>query len=118
MMEEIVEALTRPLTEEEQAIIRFDRSTPRYVEADSEEELHRLFMENRWTDYLPIMLPTEERVEAMLSATSHAPDEVVGRMRPTSTREAWEYTVEKVAVNAVMAGAAAAPPAPRPIWSL
>jgi hypothetical protein len=30
---------------------------------------------------------------------------VVGRMRPTSTREAWEYTVEKVAVNAVMAGA-------------
>jgi len=105
VMEEIVEALTRPLTEEEQAIIRFDRSTPRYVEADSEEELHRLFMENRWTDYLPIMLPTEERVEAMLSATSHAPDEVVGRMRPTSTREAWEYTVEKVAVNAVMAGA-------------
>ena len=41
----------------------------------------------------------------MLAGTSHAPDEVVGRMRPTSTREAWEYTVEKVAVNAVMAGA-------------
>src|SRR3989442_4111269 len=32
-------------------------------------------------------------------------DEVVGRMRPTHFREAWEYTVEKVAVNAVMAGA-------------
>src|SRR5262249_10876219 len=29
----------------------------------------------------------------------------VGRMRPTHFREAWEYTVEKVAVNAVMAGA-------------
>ena len=41
----------------------------------------------------------------MLAATSHAPDEVVGQMRPTSTREAWEYTVEKVAVNAVMVGA-------------
>jgi hypothetical protein len=41
----------------------------------------------------------------MLAGTSHAPDEVVGHMRPTSTREAWEYTVEKVAVNAVMAGA-------------
>ena len=26
-------------------------------------------------------------------------------MRPTSFREFWEYTVEKVAVNAVMAGA-------------
>jgi hypothetical protein len=41
----------------------------------------------------------------MMAATRRAPDEIVGRMRPTSTREAWEYTVEKVAVNAVMAGA-------------
>ena len=41
----------------------------------------------------------------MLKGTSHKPDEVVGRMRPTSFREFWEYTVEKVAVNAVMAGA-------------
>src|SRR5206468_12000315 len=32
--------------------------------------------------------------------------EVVGHMRPTQFREYWEYTVEKVAVNAVMAGAA------------
>jgi len=37
--------------------------------------------------------------------TSHPSDEIVGRMRPTSFREFWEYTVEKVAVNAVMAGA-------------
>ena len=41
----------------------------------------------------------------MLKGTSHQPDKVVGRMRPTSFREFWEYTVEKVAVNAVMAGA-------------
>ena len=41
----------------------------------------------------------------MLAGTSREPNEVVGHMRPTSTREAWEYTVEKVAVNAVMAGA-------------
>src|SRR5437879_8575307 len=54
---------------------------------------------------LPIVLPTEARVAAMLAGTHRKPDGVVGRMRPTSTREAWEYTVEKVAVNAVMAGA-------------
>jgi hypothetical protein len=41
----------------------------------------------------------------MLAATRRAPDEVVGHMRPTHFREAWAYTVEKVAVNAVMAGA-------------
>jgi len=51
------------------------------------------------------VLPTDERVEAMLAGTSRDRDEVVGTMRPTHTREAWEFTVEKVAVNAVMAGA-------------
>lgn len=83
----------------------FERSTPRLIAPDTEENLQLLFMENGWTDFLPIILPTEERVAAMLKGTSHKPDEVVGRMRPTSFREFWEYTVEKVAVNAVMAGA-------------
>jgi hypothetical protein len=85
--------------------VEYDRSTPRLVAPDTEENLHRLFLDNRWTDCLPIVLPTEERVAAMLAGTHRKPDEVVGRMRPTHFREAWEYTVEKVAVNAVMAGA-------------
>ena len=37
----------------------WDRSTPRYVEADSEAEMHALFQERRYTDFLPIVLPTE-----------------------------------------------------------
>ena len=105
VMEEVIAALTEPLSEEDKRKVSFDRSTPRFVEPDTEENLHRLFIENRWTDMLPIVLPTEERVVEMLTGTSHQPDEVVGRMRPTGTREAWEFTVEKVAVNAVMAGA-------------
>lgn len=105
VMEEVIEALTRPIAEEEQGGVSFDRSTPRFVEPDTEENLQRLFLENHWTDGLPIVLPTEERVAAMLAHTSHRPDEVVGQMRPTAHREAWQYTVEKVAVNAVMAGA-------------
>jgi hypothetical protein len=44
-------------------------------------------------------------VKAMLAGTSRKPDEIVGKMQPTEFRVAWEYTVEKVAVNAVMAGA-------------
>ena len=106
-MEEVLDALTKPLTDEEQQQIRFDRSTPRLVGPGTEEDLHQLFLENNRTDKLPIVLPTEERVARMLTGTGHAPDKVVGRMRPTSTREAWEFTVEKVAVNAVMAGAKA-----------
>ncbi|HSB41987.1 MAG TPA: UGSC family (seleno)protein [Methylomirabilota bacterium] len=105
VMQEVVEGLTRPFTDAERGTVEFDRSTPRLVEPDTEENLHRLFLERDWTDKLPIVLPTEARVAAMLAATRRRPDEVVGRMRPTHFREAWEYTVEKVAVNAVMAGA-------------
>src|SRR5512132_3683428 len=105
VMQEVIEGLTTPFDGQGVGTIEYDRSTPRLVEADTEENLHHLFMESRWTDYLPIVLPTEERVAAMLTATRRKPDEVVGRMRPTHFREAWEYTVEKVAVNAVMAGA-------------
>ena len=83
----------------------FERTTPRLVEPDTEDNLQRLFLENNWTDKLPIVLPTEKRVAAMLAATSRKPDEIVGRMQPVEFRVAWEYTVEKVAVNAVMAGA-------------
>ncbi len=102
VMQEVIEGLTRapqPLAAD------FDRSTPRLVEPDTEENLHRLFLENHWTDTLPIVLPTEERVAEMLAHTSHAPDKVVGRLQATANRGEWELTVEKVAVNAVMAGA-------------
>ncbi|HEX7524868.1 MAG TPA: UGSC family (seleno)protein, partial [Gaiellaceae bacterium] len=104
-MEGVIAQLTRPLDEADLQGLTFDRETPRLLEPDTEENLLRLFEENRWTDFLPIVLPTEERVEAMLKGTSHAPDEVVGHLSPTQYREPWEFTVEKVAVNAVMAGA-------------
>ena len=104
-MQEVIEGLTRPLDSQDVRDSSFDRSTPRLLEADTEENLAALFEENHWTDYLPIILPTEERVEAMLRQTSHPRDEIIGRMRPTHFREYWAYDVEKVAVNAVMAGA-------------
>src|SRR5437588_3831351 len=88
-----------------QSTTAFEETIPRVLEPDTEDNLQRLFIENKWTDGLPIVLPTERRVAEMLSATSRKPDEVVGRMQPTEFRGKWEYTVEKVAVNAVMAGA-------------
>ena len=105
VMREVIEGLTAPFGEGELNETEFERSTPRLAGPAGEEDLNRLFQENGWTDYLPIILPTEERVKAMLARTSRRPDEVVGHMRPTDFREYWEYTVEKVAVNAVMAGA-------------
>ena len=104
-MQVVLNAIVTPLTEAETRQVRFDRTTPRFVDPNTEENLHQLFLEKNWTDKLPIILPTELRVADMLKGTSRNPNEVVGRMRPTAGREAWEYTVEKVAVNAVMAGA-------------
>ncbi|WP_281708331.1 UGSC family (seleno)protein [Phaeobacter italicus] len=105
VMQEIITALTEaPPPGDKQ--LKFDRSTPREVDfTGTEEELQAAFIERNWTDFLPIVIPTDKRVEAMLQGTSRKPDEVVGRMEPTKNRGQWEYTVEKVAVNAVMAGA-------------
>jgi len=106
IMEGVIDALTRPVppaAERKPEVPKPRRA--RLLEPDSEENLQRLFIENGWTDGLPIVLPTEERVADMLRGTSHPPDEVVGRMTITTLQEKLEYTVEKVAINAVMAGA-------------
>lgn len=105
-MQEVIGGLTGTLTAEDQAGETFELSaTPRLVPEDSEDNLHRLFLANKWTDTLPIVLPTEERVAAMLSGTHRQPDEMIGRMRGTAHGVPWAFNVEKVAVNAVMAGA-------------
>jgi hypothetical protein len=105
VMREVIEGLTRPVDDGELGPLEFDRSTPRLVAPGTATDLERLFLDNHWTDGLPIVLPTEERVAAMLAGSRRKPDELVGRMRSTHFREYWAYTVEKVAVNAVMAGA-------------
>ena len=101
----VLEGLTGGLTEEDRKGLSFDRSTPRLLERDTEENLNRLFSEKHWTDCMPVVLPTEERVAAMLRGTSQPPDKIVGQLNPASFRELWAFDVEKVAVNAVMAGA-------------
>ncbi len=105
-MQGVIEALTAPLTDEDLKGASFDREIPSLLEPDTEDNLQALFRQNRWTDMMPVVLPTAERLEAMLKGTSLPRDKVVGHMRPTVFREAWEFNVEKVAVNAVMAGAA------------
>jgi hypothetical protein len=64
------------------------------------EDEAEAFFERGWTDGLPVVPPTPARVLRMLEGTSRAADEVVALVGP----EFNECTVEKVAVNAVMAG--------------
>ena len=53
-----------------------------------------------WSDGLPLVPPTPERVVRMLTGTSRDPEEIVAVVPPDLV----ECTVEKVAINAVMAG--------------
>jgi hypothetical protein len=91
------EAAGRPARQEQKAerLLRLE---------GSEQELCEWLMEQGWTDGLPVIAPTPERVEAMLAGTPRDPKTVIGTIPPR-----WaELTVEKLAVNAVMAGCAPA----------
>ena len=105
MMQAIVDNFTLPLTADEKISGQPPNAKlePRLLPAATEDALQQLFKDNDWTDYNPIILPTEARVAAMLKGTSLPPDKVVSTLNwPGGNRE---MTVEKVAVCAVMAGA-------------
>ncbi len=106
MMQAFMDALTLPLTDHEKYKGPAPEPPPgasRFLGPDTEENLHQLFKELDYTDYLPIILPTEARVANMLKGTSHEPDEVIKTLDwPGGKRE---VTVERVATCAVMAGA-------------
>jgi hypothetical protein len=107
MMKEIIAGLTTPLSEEEKkGGIENVSAGPATYGPDTLDSLQKLFMNNGMTDYMPIIIPTEEKVEAMLKGTSHSPDEVMRKPVPGVGYESaqWGFTVRQVAVNAVMAG--------------
>jgi len=105
LMPEIISALTKPLTpDEEKSGTVIPRVGPQ-IFSGSHDELQDYYMNNGMTDFMPIILPTSEKVDAMLKSTSHSPDEQVGKMCPAKgAYPEWSYTVRNVAVNAVMAG--------------
>ena len=74
-------------------------SSRRIEVADAEDEMEMMFTRG-WTDGLPVVPPTEERVMRMLAGTTRAPSDVVATVPPDLV----DVTVEKVAVAAVMAG--------------
>jgi len=67
--------------------------------APLEDEFEAMFRRG-WSDGLPLVPPTEKRVLAMLAGTTRSPDEIVAVVPPDLV----PCSVEKVAVNAVMAG--------------
>jgi hypothetical protein len=82
--------------------VRFegDRLVARRIELGSIEDDIETAFDRGWTDGLPVVPPTAARVLRMLDGTRRAPGEVVAVVPPDLV----PATVEKVAINAVMAG--------------
>ena len=133
---EVFGALTDPLTEKEAKGYTHSINQDRILFEGTLEEAEEFYNQTEWIDILgapiarytaglPIVIPTEERVAAMLKGTSHKPDELITHQkehtqflfqnfenRPTEgkgspvlfTPVKRTATVEQVAVNAVMGG--------------
>ena len=72
----------------------------RKVEIGAYEDEMEAAFDREWSDGLPVVPPTEVRVYRMLQGTRRDPHEILGAMPP----DYQPCTVEKVAINAVMAG--------------
>lgn len=97
----IIEALTGTLTDHERSPMWSTEPLPRIAFKGSYEDVNRFFYRSGWTDGLPIVPPTEEAVKEMMAGTDLPPDLVVAKVIPRKGKA----TVEKIAINAVMAGA-------------
>ena len=140
LIEPVLDALTRPLTDKEKQTGDWAPTQPRILFEGTLEDAEEFYNQtiqiprllgapfSKYTDGLPVVIPTEQRVEKMLKGTSHKPDELIALQRDVHSRargafasveveavrkkgEIVEFmpmyrtaTVEQVAVNAVMAG--------------
>lgn len=100
IIDDIVAALTRPLTSEEESPTNVEIPLSGIVFKGDLVEVNNFLYKSGMAYGMPIMPPTEDAVKEMLTGTDLPPDHVVARIPPMMGKA----TVEKIAINAVMAG--------------
>jgi hypothetical protein len=130
----LIDALTKPLTAKEKKSGEWKVEEPRILFEGTMDKAEEFYAQTenieacldtpfcKYTDGLPVVIPTEERVKAMLTGTSHKPDELITIQKDSELSQgdmsvrrkkgdAVQFqpmmrnaTVEQVAVNAVMSG--------------
>ncbi len=70
------------------------------ITVDSIEKAYELVYERKWSDGIPVVLPTPKLVQEMLDYIKREPEEILGHVPPFNGAA----TIEKVAINAVMGG--------------
>ena len=93
-------AVEPEIAERLEAEARGDRMQARRIELGENEDVFEFMFERGLTDGLPVVPPTPERVAWMLTGTRRDPRDIVATVPPNLAPP----TIEKVAVNAVMAG--------------
>jgi hypothetical protein len=102
-IDDIIRALTQPRKE---VVKESSKETGAITMEGSDlfdifEKFNRYCLKERWGDGLPLIPPTREKVNWMLTGTDRAPGDKVVMARPSGRM----VTVEAVAINAVMSGA-------------
>ena len=96
-----VDHVIKNLTGEVASVVTVKDPDPNEIVFEgSFEDVNRLFLENGWSDGLPIIPPTKEKIAEFLAFTDLKPDHLIGKLLPDNRKA----TVWNVAVNGVMAG--------------
>ena len=96
-----LDAVVENLTADVAAAIASDEPAPEDIVLEgSFEDVNRRFYDERWSNGLPVVPPTRDRVEAFLEFTDREPHASLGILLPDSRRA----TAWNVAANGVMAG--------------
>lgn len=97
-VEQVIDGLTRPIDDPVGAVVEPDALD--VVATGTIDEVVAHFVERGWSDGLPFVPPTRDRVEAFIAPSGHDPWRSLGVARPSGR----DITVWSVAVNGVMAG--------------
>jgi hypothetical protein len=100
LFDRIVNELTRPRPGDSEGALGTERRADEIVFEGTFDEINDYFRQQSWTDELPIVPPTRERVELFLRHTRRAPDEQIAVL-PQANLAATPWNI---AANAVMAG--------------
>jgi hypothetical protein len=97
LVRNIVRELTKPV---ENAVQSQEPGPEDIIVEGTLDEVSEFFLQKQWSDGLPVIPPTPERIQAFLRFTDRKPEEVIGILAP----EYREATIWNTAVNGVMAG--------------
>jgi len=97
LVKNIIQVLTKPV---ENAVKVNEPGRADIIFEGTLDEVNEYFIQKQWSDGLPIIPPTVERVQLFLGFTDRKPDDLIGILAPANR----EATVWSVAVNGVMAG--------------